>query len=126
MFTNIVELSTVMRRARITLYSVSTPGPLDQATYYEGYVKGVTAPDKVQTANLALQVLAVQSGGRVLNRSNSLAEEIANCVADGKVYYTLAFDAPTAAHRNEYHALQIKMNKPGLTSRTRTGYYAQP
>jgi hypothetical protein len=33
----------------------------------------------------------------------------------------LAGDGP-----NEYHALEIKLGKPGLTARTRTGYYAQP
>jgi hypothetical protein len=25
-----------------------------------------------------------------------------------------------------YHALQITVNKPGVTARTNTGYYAQP
>jgi hypothetical protein len=31
-----------------------------------------------------------------------------------------------AAKPDEYHQLQIKLAKPGLTARTRQGYYAQP
>jgi hypothetical protein len=27
---------------------------------------------------------------------------------------------------NEYHALEMKFDKPGLKALTRTGYYAQP
>ena len=27
---------------------------------------------------------------------------------------------------DEYHTLEVKVDKPGLTARTRTGYYAQP
>ena len=50
---------------------------------------------------------------------------IAGCVADAKAYYTLSFAAAAADHPNEYHNLQIKIDKPGLTARTRTGYYAQ-
>jgi hypothetical protein len=27
---------------------------------------------------------------------------------------------------NEYHSLEVKVARPGMTVRTRTGYYAQP
>jgi hypothetical protein len=51
---------------------------------------------------------------------------ITSCLADAKEYYTLAFEYPPADNANEYHTLDIKVGKPGLTARTRTGYYAQP
>jgi hypothetical protein len=38
----------------------------------------------------------------------------------------LTFNAPPAAHANEYHGLEVAIDKPGLTARTRTGFYAQP
>jgi hypothetical protein len=39
----------------------------------------------------------------------------------------LATDLPsTRPHPDEYHQLQIKLAKPGLTARTRTGYYSEP
>jgi len=129
LFDNIVRLSTALREARVTIYNVDQPGmtePLSQTFYYENFLKGVGSAKKVQNGNLALQVLAVQSGGRVLNTSNDIGNSIATCLADAKVFYTLSFDAPLGNYPNEYHSLQVKVSKPGLTARTRTGYYAQP
>jgi len=129
LFGNLVRLSTALREARVTIYNVDQPGmtePLSQTFYYENFLKGVGSAKKVQNGNLALQVLAVQSGGRVLNTSNDIGNSIATCLADAKVFYTLSFDAPVGNFPNEYHSLQVKVGKPGLTARTRTGYYAQP
>jgi VWFA-related protein len=129
LFSNIVRLSTALRQARVTLYNVDRSGmteSLSRLFYYESFLKGASSAQKAQYGNLALQVLAVQSGGRVLNTSNEIASSIAACLADAQVFYTLAFEAPAASYPNEYHSLQVKMNKPGLTARTRTGYYAQP
>jgi VWFA-related protein len=128
-FQGIVKLSTQMREARVTLYSVDPLGTDDaggfQTFYYENFLKGVVSPSKIENGDLGLQVIAAQSGGLVLNRNNDIASLIASCVADANAYYTLSFEAADADHQDEYHNLQIKIDKPGLTARTRTGYYAQ-
>ena len=98
---------------------------LGRRFYYESFLKGVGSANKVQNGNLALQVLAAQSGGQVLNSNNDIAKLIATCLADAQAFYTLSFDSPPADHANEYHSLQVTIDKPGLTARTRTGYYAQ-
>ena len=129
LFNRVVHLSAALREARITLYSVNPLGVAEAgsfgAFYYESFLKGVTSADKVQTGDLGLQVLATQSGGRVLTTSNDVAGSIASCLLDAKAFYTISFDSPLADHPNEYHDLQIKIGKPGLTARTQTGYYAQ-
>jgi VWFA-related protein len=76
--------------------------------------------------NLGLPVLAVQTGGRVLNLTNDITSAIAECVADANSFYVISFDAPRADKPNEYHSLAVTLDKPGMTARTRTGYYAQP
>jgi VWFA-related protein len=125
----IVRISTKMREAHVTLYSIDPAGTEDagefRTFYYESFLKGVVSPSKVQNGNLGLQVIATQSGGRVLNRNNDIAALIASCVADAKAYYILSFEAAEADHPDEYHNLEIKIDRPGLTARTRTGYYAQ-
>jgi hypothetical protein len=73
-----------------------------------------------------LRVLAVQSAGLVLNSTHDLTAAIADCVADADAFYVLSFDAARADHANEYHALGVTVDKPEITARTRTGYYAQP
>jgi VWFA-related protein len=129
LFQNVVNFSTQLREAGITLYSIDPLGMEDAGSFrtffYQSFLKGVTSADKVENGNLGLQVLAAQSGGRVLTSSNDLTSLLASCLADAKVFYTLSFDSPPADHPNEYHSLQVKIGKPGLTARTRTGYYAQ-
>ena len=129
LFSEVVSDSAALRAARMTLYNVGLlpmNEPLDRKFYFRDFLKGVDSANKVQNGNLAVQVLAVQSGGTVLNTSNDIGASIKTCLADAKAFYTLAFDSPAADHPNEYHSLQIKIDKPGLRTRTRTGYYAQP
>jgi VWFA-related protein len=129
-FNSIVALSDQLRAADVTLYSIDPLGLADAAgvriSYYEEFLKGVPFASRAQAADLSLQVLAVQSGGRVLNSSNDITGEIAACTADAEAFYVLSFEAAHADHANEYHALEVKVDKPGTKVRTRTGYYAQP
>ena len=129
-FNSIVRISDGLREARITLYSVDPLGTADavemRTSYYKDFLKGVSSPNRAQIGNVALQVLATQSGGRVLNSSNDIAGEIATCIADANAFYVLSFAGEPGDGPNEYHALEVKIDKPGITARTRTGYYAQP
>jgi VWFA-related protein len=129
-FDSIVAFSDGLRRARITLYNIDPLGTEDAGTLrttdYKQFLKPVKKAEQADNGDLALQVLATQSGGRVLNSSNDLAGEIATCVADANTYYVVSFEGLAGDGPNEYHALDIKIDKPGLTARTRSGYYAQP
>jgi VWFA-related protein len=126
-FNSVVSFSEGLRRARITLNDVDPLGMSDAGGFrtfaYEEFLKGVKSPSQVQYGNLALQVLAVQSGGRVLNSGNDVAGEIAQCADDANVFYELSFALPEEGPA-EYHALEIKMAKKGLAAHARTGYYA--
>lgn len=130
LFANIVSLSDSLQRAQITLYSIDPLGTQDaggfRTSYYLEFVKGVKKPRQVQLGDLSLQVIATQSGGRVLISNNDVAGEIASVVADTNNYYVLTFEALRGDGPDEYHSLEIKLDKPGLKALTRTGYYAQP
>jgi VWFA-related protein len=130
LFSTIVAVSDELRQAGITLYAVDPLGTSDavgyQTTEYKVFLKGVKNQGQAQVGNLALQVIATQSGGLVLNSSNDIAGEIAKCVRDASAFYVISFDGLPGDGPNEYHALDVKIDKPGLTARTRAGYYAQP
>ncbi len=129
-FDQVVAMSAGLRQAHITLYSIDPLGMSDAGRtttfYYKEFLKGVPFAKKVRPGNLGLQVLATQSGGLVLNSTNDLASAIADCVSDADAFYVLSFDGARADHANEFHALEVTVGKPGLTARTRMGYYAQP
>lgn len=130
LFSSVVRYSDSMRRARITLYAVDPLGTQDAGGFrtedYKVYLKAVKKPGQTQFGNVALQVLADQSGGLVLNSSNDVAGEIAACDGDANAFYVLSFNGLPGDGPNEYHALEVKIDKPGLKARTRSGYYAQP
>jgi VWFA-related protein len=129
LFDDVVNLSTDIRRAGVTLYNVDPIGPaegLDRTFYYRDFLKAVSKPGQVDAADLSVQVLAIHSGGLVLASSNSVVDELQKCIADGSAYYEVSFEGAPAERRDEYHAIDVKVAEPGLTARTLQGYYAQP
>jgi VWFA-related protein len=126
LFNYIVSLSAALHAARITIYSIDPTGAGRGQFFYESYLKGVDEPKHADYGDLLLQVLAGQSGGQVLFGNNDLASLIDRCVADAKAYYALTYIPPPAAHTNEYHRIDVQVDKPGLNVRTRAGYYSMP
>lgn len=129
-FADAVSFSTQLLQARMTLYSIDSLGVADagevRTFYWKEFVKGIGNPGQAQAADLALEVLATQSGGIALNSSNAVAAQLQRCIADTGFYYELSFNPSPSDRPNEYHNLEIRVAKPGLTSRTRQGYYSQP
>jgi len=125
-FDAIVSMSTLLREARISVYSISQSGYGMDSSHYEDFLKGVKSTNDASAPNLALKVLAIQSGGRVLGPDNNLAGQINTCVQDASAFYTLSFDPPRANKPNEYHDVKVQVGKPRLKAHTSTGYYNQP
>jgi VWFA-related protein len=128
-FTDIVNLSTELRQAHVTLYSIDPLGSdesLQRNFYYESFLKGVSKPSQVNIGDLALQVIATQTGGLALSSSNDVSALLQRSMADTDAYYELSFDPPPAEQRNEYHHVEVQVSKPGLAARTLQGYYAEP
>jgi VWFA-related protein len=121
---SIVSLSTSLREARIALYSLGG----GQEFFYQPFLKGVTAETQADPPNLALPVLAVESGGRSVAVGNAaeMAAQLDRCIAEASAFYTLSFEPPHAKHADEYHELKVQVARPGLEVRTNTGYYNQP
>jgi VWFA-related protein len=127
-YSSIVDTTTQLRRAHITLYSVA---PLNlahdngQFTFlYQGFLKGVTTPAQADSPNLGVQVLATHSGGLVLNKSGDLPSQINRCLADSSSYYEVTFDAAPGDEIGVYRSIDVTVTRPGATARTNTAYYA--
>jgi VWFA-related protein len=128
-FDTIVELSTKLREARMPVYSISpsnVEAAQERALLYQDFLKPVTSPRRADTGDLALQVLALQSGGRVLGPDNNLVEQINACIGEANAFYSLSFDPSHAAHANEFHTLKVEASQPGVSVRTNSAFYDQP
>ncbi len=129
LFQQVMALSTQMRQANVTLYSVDPLGAGEgpgRTFYYQEFLKGVRKPSQVQIGDLGLQVLAEQSGGLALNSSNDVTSLLDRCAQDLKAFYEISYTPPPSDAPNEYHEVQVKVAEPHLVARTRAGYYAQP
>jgi VWFA-related protein len=127
LFDAIVQVSTALREAQMTVYSVSPAGVYGpDFILYQGFLKGVKTYKDADFGNLALKVMAMQTGGKVLGPDNDVVSQINNCIDDANAFYRISFDPPPAEHADEYHDLKVQVDKPGVTVRTTTGYYNQP
>ena len=133
LFTSIIAVSTALRRSRITLDMIDPLGARDEKdqhqqgmNYYEEFLKPVTDAKSVEAGHLALQVIATNSGGLVLNESNDIVGQLNRCIAEAHGYYVLTLDMASTDKPNTYHAIDVKVDVPKETARTRRGYYAQP
>ena len=126
-FDAIVELSTRLREARMVVYSIAPASDVDPsyAVRYQAYLKGVKSPREADTGNLALKVLATQTGGLILGPNNDITGQINRCIEDANAFYQISFDPPSAEHADEFHSLKISVDQPDVTVRTATGYYNQ-
>ena len=131
-FDALVWFSTLLRDAHITLYSFSAGplAPVGTAAQVEpsdlrAWLR-ISSPGEMSDNALNRNVLAIASGGRALPPAANLAEQIEECLREANAFYVLSFNPAPARERNEYHDLQIRMDLPGFTAQTATGYYDQP
>ena len=127
LFETVTELSTRLREARITLW-LDDPRPQanEETLAYEKFLAGVTSEKTLAFENLAFQVLALQSGGGVLQGNFGAVDQISKSAARANSFYTITFDPPRTETIDEYHELKVVIGKPGLTVTTPSGYYNEP
>jgi Ca-activated chloride channel homolog len=84
-----------------------------------------TGRERMQNQGV-LKNFAEKTGGRFVAAPGGLAmrEAFKNIVAELGRQYTLAFQPPDAKMDGKWHTIELKLNKPELTARTRKGYNA--
>jgi VWFA-related protein len=128
-FDHIVQLSRTLREAQVTVDAVYSPDmfrkPELQSVHVKSFAEGPLTEKQATASDLALQAIATQSGGRILE-SKSIAAQIARCVADVQTYYALSFDSIPSSKPDEYHSVQVEVKKPGVKVFTNSLYYGEP
>lgn len=125
LYATICWFSTLLREAQLTLYSLSAGESESSAQSYNAYIAGVASPHGASSMNLDRSVLAIQSGGLVLD-SSEIEDEIGKCVREAGPFYRISFDPFAAEHPDEYHDLKLEVDDRRLNAHTNTGFYDQP
>jgi VWFA-related protein len=127
-FAEFVGLVTELRKMQITVDAVNPLGASQDVAstdYYQTFLHAPRRSSDVELGNLGLQVLAIDSGGLVLNGSNDITSLLQHAVQQTTDCYEVSFVPAPGEHDNEYHELQLKVNRSGLTAHTTAGYYAR-
>ena len=114
------EMSRLLRRlnnADIAVYPVDARGL-------------VSDPEQGASRRLAVNLvgmkeIAARTGGRAYYSGNDLDHAIRSALDDSKISYTLGYYPTNDKNDGAYHNLSVKINRPGVTLRYRTGYEAE-
>ncbi len=125
-FNPIYWFATLFREARLSIdeLSVDQGGPC--LSEYQQYLSGVRTVQDANERFLYKKVLAIESGGGVVDEGRDLTAEMNRCVQRAANFYTLSFDPPVALQSHDYHSLQVRVDRPGFVARTNSGYYDEP
>ncbi|MGA8041571.1 MAG: VWA domain-containing protein [Terracidiphilus sp.] len=129
-FQSVEQVADGLREGNITLYTLQPyelgrEGHVDPF-YYQIYLKPARDAGQAIYPDLSLQVLSEQSGGRVLVTGHGITDELNEVERDANSYYVLSYPQPAASHPDDFHAIQVKLDKADLQVRTTAGYYLQP
>ena len=129
-FDTLVNVSTLVREAQVTIDNIAPP-TLDQTDQGDdrpdhNLLRGARSYSDIEARNLALSLIAYQSGGRLITQGKDVIAQIAQCVSDAIVYYRVSFDPDASSKPNELRSIDISVSKPTLTPRTNALYYSQP
>ena len=126
----LVELTTNLREAQVTLDAVSW-GDFETPKNVRKPIVSVTAsapstPEEIAEVTMALPVLARQNAGQAFAKVKNFADAMDRFLADANDFYVLSFDSTPAPAADEFHSIDVKVDRPGVKVRSASSYYAQP
>jgi VWFA-related protein len=94
---------------------------------------GVNQPSPAGLADMArlapeagLGILANETGGQRIDSTNDLSKAFPRLDEDLRSYYALTYASPRSEPDGKFHKIEVKLRKPGLTPKTRSGYVSLP
>jgi VWFA-related protein len=72
----------------------------------------------------SLQTLAENTDGRAIVNRNDLAKGMEQIIRDSSAYYLLGYNSSQAPQDGKFHAIRVRINRPGVQVRARKGYWA--
>jgi VWFA-related protein len=70
--------------------------------------------------------LATSTGGLLITNTNDVRAGIARAVGDLRGYYEIAYSPSNREFDGKFRRIALKVNRPGVTVQTRSGYFAMP
>jgi VWFA-related protein len=116
-----------LSRANVTVHVLDPRGLETLGTDAEQFRSNAQVAARLQNnvaRQSALGVLPAYTGGRTILNTNEPDTQVPELLDEGRVYYLLAFARGTTSDDGRLHPLKIVVNRPGVTVRARSGYFA--
>lgn len=127
------RLSDELLRARMSIYSidprVAMPAVSGVSTTNIGLSEGLRmlqGDGNFTVQDLTLPRFAAETGGRSVWGRNDIDAQVANSAEDESNYYTVLYYPSNRNFNGKYRTIRVKVSRPGLEVRSRTGYFAMP
>jgi VWFA-related protein len=114
------DMNRLVRRlndADIAVYPVDTRGLIADPNRF--------VASRAYDNLVGLKEIADKTGGRAYYNGNDLDQAIRSALDDSKVSYTLGYYPSNTRHDGTYRDLSVKVTRPGVSLRYRTGYEAE-
>lgn len=127
------QLTQLANRASVVVYSIDARGLVVPGLSAEDNTSGMTLEDidnvqskrsfEIFDSQSGLDFLARETGGFLIKNSNDLARGIRRIVEDQRGYYLIGYRPEGETFDRRYHNFTVRVKRPGLRVRTRTGFY---
>lgn len=128
-----IELTTqLLSSANVAVYPVDARGLIPQdlgasAPMISSRRDAVipTLPSSLDPNDMAvMDEIAHNTGGRAFFNANDIENSIARAIDDARTSYILGYYPDSAEWNGEFHEIKVKVNRPGVSVRARSGYLA--
>jgi VWFA-related protein len=120
--------------AQVSIYPVDVRGLVNTSTTadatYAGLLTGpgmthsIVARSWLQSTTIdTLKDIAEMTGGQAFYNNNDVASGIRRAVDDSAEYYVLSYYLDTSNNKAGWRQLKLKVDKPGVELRTRSGFF---
>jgi VWFA-related protein len=115
-------------RSSVVVYAIDAKGlqPFMPGANVGGKMSASAYTDATDSAQAALEgptFLATQTGGFVVVNTNNLNIGIEEALYDQQSYYLIGFDPEDGKFDRKRHSIKLKVSRPGLRVRSRSGFF---
>ncbi len=111
-------------RSNTTIYAVDPRGLSTGEFDIQDNVTARPSQDALRQTQSTLQVLAEETDGRAIINRNDLAKGMQQIVRDSSAYYLLGYNSTQSRSDGKFHAIKVRVRRPGVQVRARRGYWA--
>ena len=124
LFEGLEKAFEAAQRANVNIYSLDPGGLRAPAGRYDVFAgTGELAASPGTLNRDFLYALSANTGGFTLTDTNEIDKAITQILRENASYYLLGYEPPNPRAEGRFRRVEVRVNRPGLTVRARSGYY---